>query len=95
MNLGKTTMSNFVQMRWRRLVSQGVANKDAFMNIVVPRFAPNAALDAPKCAECEEPMERIHRTMPMRVLIGSKRYHCRYCRRAYLEFCGKLFSLWS
>lgn len=64
------------------------------MNAVTAKFAPKEALETPKCLECEEPMERIHRTLLMRALIGSKRYYCRYCRRSYLQFSGRLFSIW-
>lgn len=44
-----------------------------------------------KCPACEERMERIRRSALMRVLIGSKRYYCRYCDKAYLYFLGYLF----
>jgi transposase-like protein len=44
-----------------------------------------------KCPACKETMQRIGRTILMRVLIGSKRYTCRNCNQEYLRFLGRYF----
>jgi transposase-like protein len=44
-----------------------------------------------KCPACDYIMQRIGRTVFMRVLIGSKRYRCRDCGREYLRFLGHYF----
>ena len=49
--------------------------------------------DTPKCPVCNEPMERIARTIWMRVLVSSKRYYCRHCRESYLQFLERSFPL--
>lgn len=43
------------------------------------------------CPACANTMERIRRTVFMRVLIYSKRYYCRDCRQEYLHFLGHYF----
>ena len=43
-----------------------------------------------KCPACEDPLDRIGRTVLMRALIGSKRYYCWFCHQGYLSFLGRL-----
>ena len=49
--------------------------------------------DAPLCADCQEPIQRIARTRFMRALVGSKHYLCRYFRQRYLSLLGFVFPI--
>ena len=52
--------------------------------ITEPPTGPNG--DVRKCPSCGGDMRRTARTPFMRVLKGSKRYHCGFCYRNYLYF---------
>lgn len=40
------------------------------------------------CPRCERLMERIPRTLAMRLIPGSRRYRCHHCLKAFLWVAG-------
>lgn len=41
-----------------------------------------------RCPRCGQSMERIPRTLSMRLMPGSRRYRCHHCLTAYLWVVG-------
>ena len=71
----------------------GVGKSNASGNLSAQETLADAKSVMPKCPVCDDPMERIARTVLMRALIGSKRYYCRFCRQDYLRLLGHFIRL--